>query len=172
MKQLSFGLVFCLAATIVVAQAPSDASTRIAGVDVHVQRAGELLQVSVVAPSTGWVAVGFDPSRGMAGANMIIGYVDGDTVMIRDDFGVSPFSHVADERRGGTSDITDVTGHEQNGRTTLTFSIPLDSGDALDKPLDPGQEYRILAAYGPDGADDFTTYHADRGTGRLQIPAD
>lgn len=172
MKQILIGQAFFLLVTILVAQTHSDVNTRIAGVDVGVQRDGARLHVTLVAPTTGWVAVGFDPSRGMAGADILIGYVDGDTVLVRDDYGVSPFSHAPDERRRGTSDIADAAGHERDGRTTLSFSIPLDSGDAMDNPLVPGREYPILVAYGPDGADDFTTYHANRGTGRLLIPSE
>ena len=53
--------------------------------------------------------------------------------------------------------------------TSISFTIPLDSGDALDKPLVPGVSYKVIVAYGPDGADEFGTYHGSRGSFEAEL---
>lgn len=122
---------------------------------------GDSLQAEVTAPTTGWVAAGFDPTLGMRDANILIGYFDADSsaAMIRDDWGTSPSSHESDILLGGTGDVISFDASEDAGSTTLAFTILLDTGDAYDKPLEPGSTYSVILAYGPDGADDFTTQH-------------
>ena len=63
---------------------------------------GTLLTVSISAPTTGWVAVGFDPSAAMKDANIIIAYVADGEVFLRDDWGSGHTSHEADTEMGGT----------------------------------------------------------------------
>lgn len=116
------------------------------------------LSVELTGPTTGWVAVGFDPDSMMLGANFIIGYHAG-TTQLRDDYGWQLTSHRDDTLLGGTSDVTLDGGGESGGSTTIEFTIPLNSGDTYDKVLIPGQTYTILLARGPNGADNFTTQH-------------
>ena len=135
-----------------------------AGVQVQWRVTGDTLSVQVAAATTGWIAVGFDPSNRMADANIIIGYVSGGEVHLRDDFGTGNTRHGADVDNGGTDDLSDVEGEETGGVTTIRFTIPLDSGDSTDKPLVAGSTYKIIVARGPDDTDDFGTYHGSRGS--------
>lgn len=118
---------------------------------------GTNVDIKVSAPTTGWVAVGFDPSSAMLGANIIIGYVDSSNdAQIRDDYGSGMFSHSADD----DDDISNKAGTESNGTTQITFTIPLNSGDSQDKILVEGTEYKIILAYGT--GDNFTAQHSVR----------
>ena len=139
------------------------------GVDVQWRVDGETLEVQMAANTTGWVSVGFDPSRMMADANIIIGYVEDGEVVIADDYGTGATKHDRDTNHGGTNDVTVVEGREVDGTTIIRFTIPLDSGDEMDKALETGTTYTALASHGPDGANDFTTYHADRGSFQLEL---
>lgn len=121
---------------------------KIDGADLHCKLSSE---------TSGWVAVGFNPSSMMKDANFIIGYVNSNTAYIRDDFGVSNTEHDADTAIGGTSNVTLISGSESNGITLLEFKIPLNSGDSKDRPLSNNQTYPIIFAKG--SADDFTSYH-------------
>lgn len=120
---------------------------------------GETLSVEISAPTTGWVAVGFDPSAAMKDANIVIGYVADGQVHLRDDWGSGHTSHEPDVDLGGSDDITGVSGSEEDGVTSISFTIPLDSGTPGDKALVPGSVFNILMAYGPDGSDGFGEYH-------------
>ncbi len=118
-----------------------------------------VLRVRLSAPTTGWVGVGFDPEVMMQGANFIIGYVSDGNGQIRDDFGTGVIAHQADTVLGGTSDVTLIAASEAGGVTELEFTIPMASGDIYDTVLQEGATHTILLAYGPNGADDFTTPH-------------
>lgn len=132
---------------------------------------GDNLAVELTGPTTGWVAVGFDPSMMMLDANIIIGYVSGGNTFIRDDFGWQTTSHRADTLLGGTDDVLIDGGSESGGDTQIRFTIPLDSGDQYDKPLVPGNSYPIILARGPNGADDFSTQHQFITTASIDILA-
>ena len=123
---------------------------------------GALLRVNVVAPTRGWVGVGFAPSARMQDANIILGYVVGDRVYVSDEYGSGPTLHQPDVYAGGTNDVIDAVGREYNGFTEISFAIPLDSGDLRDRVLLPGRNQTVMLAYGPDTADEFTTLHATR----------
>ncbi len=124
---------------------------------------GENLHVKISAETTGWVAVGFNPESAMRGADFILGAVnDQGQVLITDHFGVGYTSHKEDTAIGGTMDITQVYGSEKEGVTEIGFTIPLDSGDMMDTPIDPEKETTILLAHSA-ALDKFTTRHKYRG---------
>lgn len=144
-------------------------SITVDGIDLTWKPEGQNLHVTVKAPTTGWVAVGFDPSLGMMDANLILAYVAGGNVVARDDFGTAVNSHDADTNLGGVDNVMNPTGAETAGSTEVSFTIPLDSGDTYDRKLVVGQTYRVLLAYGPNGADDFTIQHAVRTAANIRI---
>ena len=121
---------------------------------------GENIDIILSAPTTGWIAVGFDPGRMMKDADILIGYVENNEVFMRDDFGAGYTKHKADTDLGGTDDITITGGSEIDEKTTLEFSIPLHSWDSNDRKLEQGEEYKLIFAYGKK--DDFTSYHKTR----------
>lgn len=121
------------------------------------------LDVRISAPTTGWVAIGFEPTRAMNDADMRFGFVADGSVEVADHFGVSAINHRFDTDLGGTRDVSNVGGSEEGGRTTLTFTMPLDSGDEYDAALTPGEEVILIYAHGGDGVDDYTTKHVARG---------
>lgn len=142
---------------------PVDFSTAEAiGMTLRWRVVADELEVELSAPTRGWLAVGFRPTRAMRDANLLIGYVAGDEVVITDQFGTSMTSHREDEEIGGTRDVTIISGSETDAGTTLRFRIPLDSGDEHDRALVAGETIPAILAYGPDSADDTRTYHASR----------
>jgi hypothetical protein len=115
---------------------------------------GSNLEVELQGPSTGWIAVGFAGSYLMHDSNIIIGYVSGSSASVRDDFGVDSNTHVSDsDLQGGQQNVTDISGSESSGSTTINFTTPLDSGDLYDNALSDGQTYNIVLICG--GSDDF-----------------
>ncbi|MBD3370897.1 hypothetical protein GF402_11130 [Candidatus Fermentibacteria bacterium] len=129
------------------------------GFELSLYPRGDSLRVTMAAPTTGWVAIGFDPTAAMKDADLMIGYFSGGEVFLRDDYGTGHTSHRADTELGGTSDLIDVTGSEEDGRTTISFTKLLSSGDEYDTELVPGSLHEVLLAYGEDGSDDFDEYH-------------
>ena len=134
------------------------------GMDLRWKVEGEWLSVSVSASTTGWVAVGFNPTGKMKDANIIIGYVKDGVLTIRDDYGAAPTRHQSDEDIGGRNDISDAVGSESDGKTEISFRIKLDTGDKKDRPLKPGNTYKVIIAHGKNGADNFKAYHGNKRT--------
>jgi len=138
------------------------------GFDFQWKVEGEELHVQMAAVTTGWIALGFDPTKMMAGANIIIGYVSDGSVFLSDDYGSGQVKHSPDEELGGEEHLSRIDGEEENGATRIRFTIPLNSGDSYDKPLVPGNTYKVIYAYGPNGSDDFGSYHS-RKRGSFEI---
>lgn len=148
-------------------------STQAADVTLQyrVTQDGQNLECILAGDTTGWVAVGFNPTSVMRNANIIIGYVNGANTSIRDDWGNSNTSHVSDTSLGGTSDVTLISGNESIGITTLRFIIPLVTMDIYDRPLQVGSTYTVILARGANGADNYTGMHADAGYGSITLEA-
>lgn len=132
---------------------------------------GEMLMVKLSAPTTGWLSVGFDPTQQMLDANIIIGYVESGTPVLRDDFGWQTTSHRADTLLGGTNDVTIDGGTEAGGTTQIEFTIPLNSGDPKDRELVVGNTYTVIFARSGNGEDNFTAPHAVRSSAQIEILA-
>ncbi len=132
---------------------------------------GDLLSVKLSAPTTGWLSVGFDPSQAMLDANIIIGYVESSTAVLRDDFGWQMTSHRADTLLGGTHDLTVDGGSEAAGETEIQFTIPLNSGDSYDRELMIGNTYTVIFARSANGEDNFTAPHSVTASAQIEIPA-
>lgn len=127
---------------------------------------GSQLHLQVSGKTKGWVAVGFNPSNRMEGANIIIGYVKKGKVKIRDHVGIRPIEHLRDDMNGGQDNVSNISGMEEGGNTTIAFTIPLNSGDKNDGKIDPTAETSVILAYGPD-RDSFSPRHKFRT--RLQV---
>lgn len=149
----------------------TDSTGEIVVEDVILQWSAEVpgIQITVSAPTTGWIAVGFEPSAAMMDADIIMGYVSDGEVYIRDDWGDGYTSHKSDEELGGTDDITVVSGSEESGITVISFNRPLSADDTYDRELVIGNTYTILIAYGPDDADNFQGYHAWEETVEIEL---
>ena len=108
------------------------------------------IDIKLSAPTSGWIGVGFNPEtpENMKGANFLIGYVKGGEAQVFDHYGTELKKHKEDEAIGGATDVSNVSGSEQDGQTTLEFTIPLDSGDANDRPLSAQGDTVVLLAYG------------------------
>jgi hypothetical protein len=123
----------------------------------------------LAAPTKGWVAVGFNPESGedMGGANLIIGLVKAGKAEVLDHYGTMKEKHKDDEKIGGQTDVSNVSGSEAKGTTELEFTIPLDSGDAKDKPLSLENDNTVLLAYGK--SDEIVLKHRFRAILRLNL---
>jgi len=138
------------------------------GIEFFWSHDGQELFAGIKTVSSGWISAGFDPQSAMKDANIIFMALDGEDVMIRDDFGTSAFSHDDDVELGGTNDITASAAGRDGGITVYEFSIPLDSGDEFDRVLVPGNEYGVIFAVNDNGID-FDSKHSASGSAGIQL---
>ena len=129
--------------------------------------AEEQIEITLAAPTEGWIAIGFEPSSVMKDANIIIGAVENGTLTVEDHFGTSTFVHKPDTDIGGSRDVTGMSGSEADGSTTLSFSIPLDSGDSYDTVLHSGDSVKVILAYA--NKDAFRTKHSYRTSAEITL---
>ncbi|MHA2297782.1 MAG: DOMON domain-containing protein [Candidatus Hodarchaeales archaeon] len=121
---------------------------------------GTELFVGLVSPTLGWISIGFGPEgTGMSGSNIIIGYVDGGTVVMEDFYGNAGWSHTVDTDLGGFDDIVAFDGTENATYTVMEFAFPLSSGDSKDHSFFEGEMYGFFLGHHPT-ADDLTSTHS------------
>ncbi|MBN2050378.1 MAG: DOMON domain-containing protein [Spirochaetales bacterium] len=125
---------------------------------------GNEIEATMSAPTTGWVAVGFNPTNKMQGATYVIGYVKDGTAQLRHDWGHSPIGHRAVTDMGGVSRVTLISGREENGRTELSFRLPLNPGDQYFTPIKAGERNTVIWAFGSNNGDNYTAKHTKRGS--------
>lgn len=123
--------------------------------------------ISIKAKTSGWVAVGFNPTSRMENADMIIGSVQDGNVTVIDQFSTGIYGpHSPDIELGGTDDIIEFGGREEGGFTIIEFSRPLDTGDQYDNVLARGK-VEIIWSYGAN--DDIERQHITRGYGEISL---
>ena len=137
--------------------------------EIHWATDEQHIYVGMRARTSGWVAVGFNatPGQGMANADMVLGVVDGDDVMISDEFGTGRTTHRPDTELGGTDDILEYGGTEQGEFMTIEFKRALSTGDPYDAVLGEGT-ITIMWAYSDSKS--LTEYHStNRGYGEITL---
>jgi hypothetical protein len=131
-------------------------------IDVYWEHDGTQLKVGLVSPNpgTGWVALGI--GEAMLDSNMIMGGFDPDRptdpTYCVDLVGIAGFKHKEDGDTTGSTDITACEATEADGRTTLEFIIPFNTGDTLDPILETGSVFPMFLAY-HQSSDSITTQH-------------
>jgi hypothetical protein len=124
---------------------------------------GDRLAVKMAAETDGWVGIGFNPTKEMKDADIILGYVKDGKAKISDEFGDKENSHSLDKKLGGTDDVTLIGGTEEGGVTTIEFTIPLKPSDKNDVTINVNGDTIVMLAYGA-GRDSFITKHVYRNT--------
>lgn len=137
------------------------------GIKLSLTIKGDTAEITVSAQVRGWVAVGINPTNRMKDANFLIGYVKDGVATVRDDYGVGATSHNDDTKIGGVANILSSAGSELDGWTTVTFVVPLNSGDAKDSLIKSGKHKVILGA---SNSDSFTGPHSKVGSAEILIP--
>lgn len=103
------------------------------------------LYMALKGETNGWVSIGFEPTQWMKDADIIMGAVDGDTVIVLDKYSTNNYGpHVPDVELGGTDDILDFGGREESGYTVIEFMRKMDTGDQYDKAFTIGQRVSII----------------------------
>ncbi|MEW5825303.1 MAG: DOMON domain-containing protein [Candidatus Bipolaricaulota bacterium] len=134
------------------------------GITLSWQNDAEVLSLGLSAATTGWMAVGLDPSARMQGADFLLAAIVGGQVLVEDHYGVGQTVH----RKDATSHVIQAAGVEANGVSVVEFSLRLASGDPSDAHLEPGQHVTVLLALHAT-QDDFVSRHTRRSTGSIVL---
>ena len=103
---------------------------------------------------------------------MVFGWVKEGEATVLDLYSTGGFGpHPPDDELGGTNDLLEVGGTEDNGYTTIEFKRKLNTQDQYDKVFTPGQTINFIWAMAR--ADSFTVKHnLARGRGKLVLEED
>lgn len=127
------------------------------------------LYLAAEAQTSGWLGVGLDPQNQMQGADFIIAAAEGDALAVYDAFGQAPVgaTHPQDATIGGSDDLIASAVLRQDGWMRFEVQKPLDSGDAYDRALQPGNTYSVIVATGTDTQ--FNSRHSFRAAGEITL---
>lgn len=128
---------------------------------------GANLRGKMLAPTTGWVAIGLNTHSSLKGTNLIIGAVEQEFYRIDDRYIVAPGNHKSMIQMGVEDQIILKNGREWQGTTTIEFTIPLQSKDKYHFQLNEGSEYHLLMAFSAE--DDFDHHSMMRTSTKIKL---
>jgi hypothetical protein len=129
----------------------------------------EDLYMALRGEVTGWVAIGFEPTSEMKDADMVFGWVENGNPVIQDQFSTGSFGpHIPDKELGGSDDILEFGGSEEDGVTVVEFHRSMDTGDQFDKAFATGQTVRFIWGLATTDSASFK-HNAGRGSAELKL---
>jgi DOMON domain len=111
------------------------------------------LTFEVFAPTTGWVAIGFNSENNIVGTNLIMGASIDNNSMVEEQYVVAAGVHKPIALAGGEVAISDYRCIEDKKGTTLKFSISQKQLDKFHYSLTEGTKIWLVCAYSQE--DDF-----------------
>lgn len=135
--------------------------------EIYWKTVSQYIYFGIKAKTDGWVSIGLNATQRMKNADMILGWVSNGTASVSDEFSTSDFGpHSEDTTLGGTADINEFNGKQENNYTTIEFKRALVTGDTFDASISQGI-MPIIWSY--SSSDDINTKHTNRGYGQLRI---
>lgn len=128
----------------------------------------EYIYMALKGQTSGWVSIGFEPTQAMMDADMIFGWISGNTCNVLDIYSTGMFGpHPPDIDLGGTDDILEKGCGQENRFTIIEFKRKMDTGDVYDESFVRGQTVNII--WGLGSAPSFDARHIQRGSGTIQL---
>jgi hypothetical protein len=107
----------------------------------------------MIAPTYGWVAIGFNDSENTAGNYLIMGNVVNNKVTVEEHYTISPGNYQTFAKLNTSASLKNTNGEESLSKTTIRFSLPTTSSNKYAKDLKQNTEFILLIAYSQE--DDF-----------------
>jgi len=123
------------------------------------------IDVKLSYATNGWVGFGIGKTGTMEGSHIVLGFVLDGKATVADHFGYAHDKHAPQDKVGGKDSLTSRDGTFADGKTTIRFTMPLNTGNPKDPVLVEGETYKVILANGGEDAQDLETYHGR--TGRL-----
>jgi hypothetical protein len=123
------------------------------GMTVRWQHQNGRVFFEMKAPTSGWVAIGFNEAAELTGTYLLMGCITDGEPLLAEHTVLSPGDYRPMDQLGRPEVATDVSGETKAGITTIRFSLPIEAIDSYRKPLGEGFQYTLLLAYSE--SDDF-----------------
>lgn len=125
------------------------------------------IDVRVTYATNGWVGFGIGKTGTMEGSHIILGFALDGVATVADHFGYGHDKHGPQAKVGGKDSLTARDAKFADGKTTVSFTMPLKTGNPQDPVLAAGETYKVILANGGDDAADLESYHGR--TGRIVL---
>ena len=123
------------------------------GMEIKWSLVKDTLEFEVFAPTQGWVAIGFNTSNNIVGANLVMGASKNNKSIFEDQYVISTGVHKEIKLLGGTTAISNLICTENASGTTMKFNIPQKQLDKYHYSLASGTKIWLICAYSQQ--DDF-----------------
>jgi hypothetical protein len=129
----------------------------------------EFLYMALNGSTSGWLAVGFEPTEWMKDADIILGYVEGEKATVLDEYSTGNYGpHIEDTMLGGTNDILQNGGRRDGANTVIEFKRKLDTGDRFDRSMHSGETVSLIWAMA-DSSDQGVKHNIAYGEGIIPL---
>ncbi len=118
------------------------------------------IEMELEAPTRGWVGVGFNDQNSIVKSDLLLFRVVGKRVEAVDMYVVGFGNPKEDTTLGGTMDIRDLEGIEEQGRTKIRFRLPFPATDPHDFAHQLNRQFWLILAYSTH--DDFDHHSSMR----------
>ncbi len=105
------------------------------------------IDIHLTAPTSGWLAVGFNKRNNIVQSDLIQLRVRDKKVEVQDQFVTGVGQHPEDTSLGGDNNVAIQSGWEEAGETSIHFRIPLRSEDHYDFQHQRNRKFWIILAY-------------------------
>lgn len=140
---------------------PSNNKKVVNGMEFRWQLRPQEILITLSAPTTGWLAVGFNNHSGLKGTNLIMACVENNDVRLEDQYIVRSGLHQTVTSLGGQSQTESISGTETTDSTLIRFRLHL-LNDEHHFKITAGTTYYVLLAY--SRSDDFNHHSIMRET--------
>ncbi len=143
----SIFIVFIMNCTTCFAQTMHEKSVSKSNMTVSWFYLDERVYFKVIAPTKGWVTIGFNTTDDISGAHLIMGHVVNGQPNVVEHYTLSPGNYKSLERLGAGSQVQHISGWEKSNETTIVFSLPIKAVSKYRKDLNQGSEHTMILAY-------------------------
>lgn len=142
-------------------------SIRERGMEVRWRFTEDQIELEMSAPTTGWLAIGFNGRSGLTGTNLIMGSVANGETTLSDQYVSRPGDHRPISEHGGKSWLQLVDGEETDSQTRIRFLLPRGQSDQWHHALTPGKNLYLLVAFSRE--DDFAHHSMMRTEVKIEL---
>ena len=160
-RTLLLGAAAALAMPPMAASAAAERTLSLGDMDFNWRHIEDRLFGRLSAPGSGWLAVGFNRDRQLAGTRFVIAAVAGQEIEAEVHVAQPPNHRSIEELTGQPSALADLSGHFDGRRSALAFSLPHRTSDRWSQDISSGQRSHLMLAWSHEA--DFTHHSAWRG---------
>jgi len=113
----------------------------------------EYIYFEIEAPTSGWVAIGFNETTSLAGTYLLMGRIRNGKAEVVEHYTEKPGNYKPIADLGIPNQVISISGDEKGNLTKLKFSIPISKSSKYHKQLSTESKWTLLFAYSVD--DDF-----------------